>query len=93
VELRAAGLGSVKGVILGREEGVALGCDLTFGMAAGMCNSRQYYLVPAFLWMFLVPFLHLASLAKSVAGPVYPMLQIAIWFTGHLGTLLVHLNV
>jgi len=55
----------------------------------GVCNSRQYYLVPAFLWMFLVPFLHLASRAKSVAGPVYPMLQIAIWFTGHLGTLLV----
>ena len=27
--LRAAGLGSVKGVILGREKGVALGCDLT----------------------------------------------------------------
>jgi len=29
VGLRAAGLGSVKGVILGREKGVALGCDLT----------------------------------------------------------------
>jgi len=29
VGLRAAGLGSVKGVILGRERGVALGCDLT----------------------------------------------------------------
>ena len=27
--LRAAGLGSVKGVILGREKGVVLGCDLT----------------------------------------------------------------
>jgi hypothetical protein len=39
--------------------------------------------------MFLIPFLHFASLAKSVAGPVYPMLQIAIYFTGNLGTLLV----
>jgi hypothetical protein len=29
VGLRAAGLGSVKGVILGREKGVVLGCDLT----------------------------------------------------------------
>ena len=32
--LRAAGLGSVKGVILGREKGVALGCDLTVGRHA-----------------------------------------------------------
>jgi hypothetical protein len=39
--------------------------------------------------MFFIPFLHLASLAKSVAGPVYPMLQIAIYFTGNLGALLV----
>jgi hypothetical protein len=29
LRLRAAGLGSVKGVVLGRETGVAVGCDLT----------------------------------------------------------------
>jgi hypothetical protein len=29
VGLRAAGLGYVRGVILGREKGVGLGCDLT----------------------------------------------------------------
>jgi len=34
VGLRAAGLGSVKGVILGREKGVALGCDLTWEKGA-----------------------------------------------------------
>ena len=29
MRLRAAGLGSVRGVVLGREKGVGVGCDLT----------------------------------------------------------------
>ena len=43
--LRAAGLGSVKGVILGREKGVALGCDLTRWIIAKLRNIRFFSLV------------------------------------------------
>jgi hypothetical protein len=41
VGLRAAGLGSVKGVILGREKGVALGCDLTFSGSGSLIAAEK----------------------------------------------------
>jgi hypothetical protein len=44
VGLRAAGLGSVKGVILGREKGVALGCDLT--LIRQMSTENQLWGAP-----------------------------------------------